>query len=67
MKLHIHSDVSYYSAFKVINRVGVHFFLNDNFDPSSPTKHNAEVLVLTSILKNVMASAAESEFGRPIQ
>ena len=43
--------------------MGGHFFLSDIFDLTLRTKHNGEVLVLSAILKHVMASAAEAELG----
>ena len=60
MQLHIHSDTSYLSASKARRRVGGHFFLSENFNPTSQTKHNGAILVVASILKNVMDSAAEA-------
>ena len=59
MKLHIHSDASYLSASKGRSRVGGHFFLSENFNPTSQTKNNGAILVVAAILKNVMASAAD--------
>ena len=35
----------------------------NQFDTSSPTKHNGSLLVVAAILKNVVASAAEAELG----
>ena len=63
MKLHIHSDASYLSATKARRRGGGQLFLSDKFNPTSQTKHNGAVLVVAAILKNVMASAAEAEWG----
>ena len=63
MKLHIHSDASYLSASKARSRVGGHFLLSDKLNPTSQTKHNGAILVVSSILKNVIASAAEAELG----
>ena len=51
MKLHIHRNTSYLSVYKLISKVVGYFFLSDHFDPSSPTKHNGEVLVIAAILK----------------
>ena len=61
MQLHINSDASYLSASKARSRVRGHFFLNEKINPMAQTKHNGAVLVVTAILKNVMASAAEAE------
>ena len=51
MQLHIHSDASYLSAPKARSRVGGHFFLSENFNPTSQTKHNGAILVVAAILK----------------
>ena len=63
MQLHIHSYALYLSVYKYRSRVGGHFFLSENFDPSSPIKHNGGVLVVAAILKNVVAYTAEAELG----
>ena len=63
MQLHIHSDESYLSVSKARSKVGGGFFLSDKFNPTSQTKHNGAILVVSAILKNVMASAAEAELG----
>ena len=63
VKLHIHSDASYLSASKARGRVGGHFFLSKNFNPTSQTKHNEAILVVAAILKDVLASAAQEELG----
>ena len=59
MLLHIHSDASYLSERKARSRAGGHFFLS-NEKSSIP---NGPVHTLSNILRNVMASAAESEIG----
>ena len=51
MQLHIHSDASYLSASKARSRVGGHFILRNEYNPSIPTKHNGAVLVVAAILK----------------
>ena len=43
--------------------MGGNFFLSDKFNPTSQTKHNGAVLVVVTILKNLMAYAAEAELG----
>ena len=35
----------------------------NQFDTSSPTKHNGEVLLVATIMNNVMVSAAEAKLG----
>ena len=66
MQLHIHSDASYLSEANARSRVGGVFFLSGNDDPSpnAPTPpRNGAVHVVSSIMHNVMASAAEAELG----
>ena len=60
MQFHIHRDASYLSASKARSRVGGQFFLSENFDPTSRTKHNGAVLLVAAILKHVMTSASEA-------
>jgi hypothetical protein len=60
MILHIHSDASYLSEPKVRSRVGGYFFLgNDTKEPPL----NSAIHVISQIMMNVMASAAEAEVG----
>jgi hypothetical protein len=71
MYLHIHSDVSYLSEAHVRSRVGGTFFLssrpkNASAAPSPstmPPPHNGAVHTLSSIVRNVMASATEAELA----
>jgi hypothetical protein len=71
MALHVHSDASYLSASQARSRIGGYFFLsatpNDGQTPpapdSTPPPFNGPVHVNTTILKSVMASAAEAELG----
>ena len=63
MCLHIHSDASYLTASKGRSRYGGHFFLGNTPDKHHPQLHNGAILAAVGILKNVMASAAESEIG----
>lgn len=68
MVLYVHSDASYLSEAKGRSRVGGHFFLSDNpTDPSKPPNAfvapNGSIHTISSILKNVMSSATESEFA----
>ena len=59
MILHVHSDASYLSEKKARCRAGGHFFLSD----CASTFPNGPVHIMSSILGNIMASAAESEIG----
>jgi hypothetical protein len=59
--LHIHSDSSYLSVSNARSRLGGLFFLGNK----SPEKDTITVSILNfaSVIKNVVASAAESEVG----
>jgi hypothetical protein len=68
MVLHIHSDASYLSAPEARSRAGGHHFLSSR--PADPTKapsqqptNNGSIHAECSVLRNVMASAAEAEIG----
>jgi hypothetical protein len=65
MILHIHSDASYLSVSKARRRLGGIFYLGYN----SPNKNklNGSILNVASIIKNAVASAAESEVGACFQ
>jgi hypothetical protein len=59
MILHIHSDASYLSVSNARSRLGGLFFLG-NKSPEQDTL-NGSILNVASVIKNVVASAAESE------
>jgi hypothetical protein len=61
MILHIHSDASYLSVLNTRSRLRGLFFLG-NKSPEQDTL-NGYILNVASIIKNVVASAAESEVG----
>jgi len=66
MCLWIHGDASYLSESEARSRAGAFFFLSDH--PSKVATNsmpaiNGPIHVLSSIMKNVMASAAEAEVG----
>ena len=63
MILHVHSDGSYLSVSKARSRVGGFFFLADNNNSPEHAKPNGAVHVISTILKNVMSSAAETEIA----
>jgi hypothetical protein len=65
MILHIHSDASYLSVSKARNRLGGLFYLG--YNPPNGDKPNGSILNLASVIKNVVASAAESEVGACFQ
>ena len=68
MQLAIHSDASYLSvAQSRIRASGVHFLTEGPPDPENledfvPTT-NGILLVVCKIMRNIMASAAEAEYG----
>jgi hypothetical protein len=61
MILHIHSDASYLSVSNARSRLGGLFFLG-NKSPEQDTL-NVSILNVASVIKNVVASAGESEVG----
>jgi hypothetical protein len=61
MILHIHSDASYLSVSNARSRLGGLFFLGNN-SPEQDTLYGS-ILHVASVIKNVVASAAESEVG----
>jgi hypothetical protein len=61
MILHIHSDASYLSVSNARSRLGGLFFLG-NKSPEQD-KPNGSILNVASFIKNVIASAVESEVG----
>jgi hypothetical protein len=61
MILHIHSDASYLSVSNAPSRLGGLFFVSNN--PPEQNKFNGSILNVTSVINNVVASAAKSEVG----
>jgi hypothetical protein len=61
MILNIHSDDSYLSVSNARSRLGGLFFLGNK--PPEKDTLNESVLNVTAVIKNVVASAAESEVG----
>jgi hypothetical protein len=61
MILHIHSDASYLSVSKARRRLGGLFYLV--YNPPNQEKLNGSILNVAAVIKNVVASAAESEVG----
>ena len=60
MVLKLHSDSSYLNALRARSRQGGHFFLGNK---SGPDILNGAILHLAAIMKMVLSSAAEAEFG----
>jgi hypothetical protein len=65
MILHIHSDASYLSVSRTRSRSGGLFYLG--YNPPNENKLNGSILNVASVIKNVVASAAESEVGACFQ
>ena len=68
MQLSIHSDASYLSVTQArIRASGVHFLREGPPDPDNPEDFvpttNGILLVVCKIMHNIMASAAEAEYG----
>jgi hypothetical protein len=61
MILHIHSDASYLSVSNARSRLGGLFFLGKKSPEQD--KLNGSILNVASVIRNVVASAAESEVG----
>jgi hypothetical protein len=63
MILNIHSDASYLSEPQAKSRVGGYFFLGSVPKNNQPIPLNGAIHVIATILKFVVASAAEAELG----
>jgi hypothetical protein len=61
MILHIHSDASYLSVSNAWSRLGGLFFLGNK--PPEQETLNGSIINVAAVIKNVVASAAESEVG----
>jgi hypothetical protein len=61
MILHIHSDASYLSVSHARSRLGGLSFLGNK--PAEHDKLNGSIVNVAAVIKNVVASAAESEVG----
>ena len=63
MVLHVHSDGSYLSVDKARSRIAGFFFLADDTKKPEDAKPNGSIHVASTILKNIMASAAKTEIA----
>jgi hypothetical protein len=61
MILHIHSDASYLSVSQALSRLGGLFYCGNK--PPQADRLNGSILNAASVIKNVVASAAEAEVG----
>jgi hypothetical protein len=60
MILNIHSDVSYLSEREAKSRSGVFFYMGSKTDKSTRLA-KGEILIISTVLKHIMPSAAEAE------
>jgi hypothetical protein len=63
MQLKIHSDASYLSEPKAKSRIGGYFYVVNNTNPPKKPLSNGPLLCQTTVLKHVVSSVAEAEFG----
>ena len=65
MQFCVHGDAAYLVAAKVCSSIAGYFFLSESPDDPLQMKnmHNAAVCVWCRIIKHVVASAAEAEYG----
>jgi hypothetical protein len=63
MQLKIHSDASYLSEPKSKSRIGGFFYLGGKTSSSMKPLSNGPLLCHTPVLKHVVSSVAEAEFG----
>jgi hypothetical protein len=62
MILNIHNDASYLSEREAISRAGGFFYMGSNTDKANKLTNGA-ILIISTVLKHVMSSAAEAETG----
>jgi hypothetical protein len=62
MILNIHSDASYLSGRESKSRAGFFFYMGSKTDKSNKLTNGA-ILIIITVLKHVMSSAAEAEIG----
>jgi hypothetical protein len=63
MQLKIHSDASYLSEPKAKSRIGGYFYLGNKTSSPKKTLSNGPLLCHTTVLKHVVSSVAEADFG----
>jgi hypothetical protein len=63
MQLKIHSDASYISEPKAKSRIGSYFYLGNKKNAPKKPLSNGPLLCHTTVLKHVVSSVAEAEFG----
>jgi hypothetical protein len=62
MILYIHSDASYLSERESKSRAGGFFYMGNSVNTANKLT-NGEILIISTVLKHVMSSAAEAEIG----
>jgi hypothetical protein len=62
MILNIHSDASFLSEREAKSRAGFFFYMGSNTDKAN-RRTNGAILIISTVLKHVMSSAAEAEIG----
>jgi hypothetical protein len=62
MILYIHSDASYLSEIEVNSRAGGFFYMGSSTNTDKKLTNGA-ILIISTVLKHVMSSAAEAEIG----
>jgi hypothetical protein len=62
MILYIHSDASYFSEIEANSRAGGFFYMGNSADTADKLTNGA-ILIISTVLKHVMSSAAEAEIG----
>jgi hypothetical protein len=63
MQFKIHSDASYLSEPKAKSRIGGYFYLGGKTNSRMKPLSNGPLLCHTTVLKHVVSSVAEAEFG----
>jgi hypothetical protein len=63
MQLKIHSDASYLSEPKAKSRIDGYFYVGNNTKSLKKPLSNGPLLCHTTVLKHVVSSVAEAEFG----
>jgi hypothetical protein len=63
MQLKIHSDALYLSEPKAKSRIGGYFYLGKKSDSRMKPLSNGPILCHTTVLKHVISSVTEAEFG----
>jgi hypothetical protein len=63
MQLKIHSDVSYLSEPRAKSRIGSYFFLGNSKHAQCPSLSNGNLLFQYTVLKNIVPSVDETEYG----